>query len=148
MRPPRSLWIPWAIGGLAALMLTGAVVLSMVAGDSDPGLVAGSPPRLAGTNLTPTSLQVVLELRVVRRLPDGAVVEARLRRPDGQPERAQALEGVLHRATHAREDQPVSFTAQADGSWQAMVRLSDAGLWELAVQARSEAGAASATLRL
>ena len=148
MSDRRSLWIPWAIGALACLMLTGAVVLNLVAGGSNPGLVAGSPARLAGTSLTPTHLRVVLELRVLRRLPDEIVVEARLRRADGTPEPAEELDGVLHRATHARDDRPIAFTSQPDRSWQATIRRPDGGAWELAVQARSAAGAASATLRL
>lgn len=145
----RSLWIPWAIGALAAFMLVGAVVLSVVAGGSDPGLVAGSPARLAGTSLTPTGLSAVLELRVLARGPDGAVVvEARLRGPDGSPRRVEALDAVLHRATHARADRPVAFAPRADASWQATIRPPEAGQWELAVQARGDVGAASATLRL
>jgi hypothetical protein len=92
MSDRRSLWIPWAIGALACLMLTAPVVLSLVAGGSNPGLVAGSPARLAGTSLTPNASARVLELRVLRRLPDEIVVEARLRRADGTPEPAEELE--------------------------------------------------------
>lgn len=144
MSARRSLWIPWAIGALAAFMLVGAVVLSFVAGGSDPGLVAGSPARLAGTSLTPTGLSTVLELRVLRRGPEGAVIEARLRGPDGRPRQVAALEAVLHRPTHARDDRPLEFERQPDGSWRATVRAPDSGPWELAVRADG----ASATLRL
>ena len=111
--------------------------------------VLKQPARLAGTSLTLTGLSAVLELRVIRRELDGAVVvEARLRSPDGQPRRAGEMEAVLHRATHARADRPVAFTPQADTAWRAVIHPSGGGAWELAVQARGDAGAASATLRL
>ena len=144
----RSLWIPWTIGACVAAFMAATFALIFVAARSDPGLVAGSPARLAGTNLTPTASAPALDLRVVEHLPDGAVVEARLRGKNGRPARAEAVAGVLQRATHKQDDAPVAFTPLPDGAWRATVRPPAPGVWDLAVDARGDGGRASASLRL
>lgn len=145
----RDRWILWLI--LAGVGVFTAVLFGViyVASRSDPGLVAGSPARLAGTNLTPTALGPVLDLRVVERLPGGGVVvEARLRAKDGKPVPAEAVSGTLQRTTHRQDDTPVAFLRQPDESWRATVRPPAAGDWDLAVEARGGGGQGSASLRL
>lgn len=145
----RSLWIPWTIGACVAVFVTATFTFIYLAARSDPGLVAGSPPRLAGTNLTPTAAAPALDLRVVERLPGGgAVVEARLRGKDGRPARAESVAGTLQRATHRQDDAAVAFSPLPDGVWRATVRPPTAGGWDLAVEAHGDDGRASASLRL
>ncbi|MDB5383629.1 MAG: hypothetical protein JWO26_3261 [Rhodospirillales bacterium] len=144
----RDGWIPWAFVGGFCLLLLPAVALSVVAAASDPGLVAGAPHRQAGSYVLPTGPAPVLELRITRRGAAAVEVEARLRGPDGSFAEVEALTGTLQRATHARDDLPVTFAARHDGVWSAWVTAPKGGQWELAVQARGAGGVASGTLRL
>lgn len=144
----RSLWIPWAFGLGFGLMLLLSVVMSVIAVRSDPGLVAGAPMRLAGSQVMPTGPAPALDLRVAARSAAGVVVEVRLRGPDGLPARAESVSGILGRVTHARDDAPVTFDPAPDGSWRALVTPPAAGDWTVAVRARSPGGTAEATLRL
>jgi nitrogen fixation protein FixH len=144
----RSAWIPWALGAAFGAFLASGVALSVIAARSDPGLVAGAPQRLAGAYVVPTAPAPVLDLRVAREATGGLLVEARLRGPDGRPAAAEAVEGTLQRATHARSDRPLRFAPAADGAWRAVVALPGAGSWEVAVRARGAGGTAQASLRL
>lgn len=144
----RDRWIPWAIVGGFAVFLVASVALSVIAARSDPGLVAGAPARLAGTNLTPTGEGPALLLRVVSRDGGTLVVEATLRARDGQPAAADQVTGTLQRATTAQDDRPVAFSPQPGGTWRADVPAPGPGAWDLAAEARGPAGVASATLRL
>lgn len=144
----RDRWIPWAIGAGFVGFLAASVALSVIAARSDPGLVAGAPARLAGTNLTPSGNGPPLALRVVSRESGLLVIEAVLRDRAGRPATADELHGMLQRATSARDDRPVAFSALPGGAWRAVVPAPGPGAWDLAVEARGPAGAASATLRL
>jgi hypothetical protein len=144
----RSSWIPWVLAAGFAPFILAAVVLSFVAARSDPGLVAGAPQRLARAYVLPTGPAPVLDLRVTGRSPEGLLLEARLRGPDGRPAAASAMQGTLQRATHARDDRPVSFSPAADGSWRAVVSVPAGGVWDLAVRAEGADGTAQASLRL
>ena len=148
--PRRDLWIPWTIGGGFAAFLLAAVVLSVIAAQSDPGLVAGSPAsKVAGSYIMSTAPAPALDVRVVQRRGGEIEVEARLLRPDGGPGRAAALAGVVHRPTDATADQAVPFIERPDGTWRAVLRLPGPGAWDLAVVARDDAGGdAAASLRL
>ena len=148
--PGRNLWIPWTLFGVFMAFVAMAVVLSVVAIRSDPGLVAGSPAmRVAGAHVMSTALAPALNLRVVRRQGADVEVEARMLRPDGKAGLAGAVQARLQRPTDASADQAVTFTEAADGTWRAIVRLPGPGAWDVAVQARdTEGGTASASLRL
>ena len=145
-----DLWIPWTITGGFVLFLAMAVVLSVIAARSDPGLVAGSPAtKVAGAYVMPTAPGPALNLRVLQRRGNEVDIEARLLRPDGTLGLAEALTGRLQRATDTQADQAVAFAPLADGTWQATVRTPAPGLWDVAVQARDAAGGtAAASLRL
>ena len=132
------------------MFLAMAVALSVIAVQSDPGLVAGSPAtKVAGSYVMSTAPAPALDLRIARRRGDEIEIEARLLRPDGTPGLAEALVAALQRPTDARADQAVLFTPQADGTWRAMVRPPGPGSWDVAVQARDAAGGlAAASLRL
>lgn len=144
----RDGWIPWTFGAAFCVFLLAAVALSVIAVGSDPGLVAGAPHRQAGSYVLPTGPAPVLELRVTRRGPAGIEVEARLRGPNGAFTQADSMSGTLQRATHSREDRRVTFEARPDGVWSAWVVIEQAGIWEIAVQARGADGIANGTLRL
>jgi nitrogen fixation protein FixH len=146
----RDLWIPWTIIGGFVAFLASAVVLSIVAVQSDPGLVAGSPAaKVAGSYIMSTAPAPALDLRIARRRGNEIEIEARLLRPDGTPGLAEALVAVLQRPTDAEADQAVPFTPQTDGTWRAILRPPGPGAWEVAVQARDAAGGiAAASLRL
>ena len=150
MRLPggKDAWIPWTFAAGFGVFLLGAVVLSVIAVRSDPGLVAGAPQRLAGSYIMPTGPAPVLELRVGVRSAAGVVVEVRVRGPDGRPALAEAVTGTLHRATHARDDQLVTFEPMPGGAWRAVVVPPSAGTWEIAVRARSGGVVANGSLRL
>jgi nitrogen fixation protein FixH len=130
------------------MLLLLSVVMSVIAVRSDPGLVAGAPMRLAGSQVMPTGPAPALDLRVAARGEAGLVVEVRLRGPDGRPARAEAVSGTLGRVTHAREDAPIAFEPAPDGSWRALVTPPAAGDWSVAVRAQGPGGTAEATLRL
>ena len=136
-------------GGFVVFLVM-AVALSVIAVQSDPGLVAGSPKtKVAGAYIMSTAPAPALDLRIVRRQGDMVEIEARLLRPDGGPCRAEILTAMLQRATDAGADQAVPFTAGPDGVWRATIRTPQSGVWEVAVQARDEAGGvAAASLRL
>lgn len=148
--PGRDLWIPWTLLGVFMAFVGMAVVLSVVAVRSDPGLVAGSPAmRVAGAHIMSTDPAPALNLRVVRRRNAEVEIEARLLRPDGTAGPAGAVQARLQRPTDAGADQTVAFTEASDGTWRATVRLPGPGAWDVAVQARdAEGGTASASLRL
>jgi nitrogen fixation protein FixH len=148
--PGRDLWIPWTIGAGFAAFLLAAVVLSVIAARSDPGLVAGSPAsKVAGSYIMSTAPAPALDMRVVQRRGGEIEVEARLLRPDGGPGRATMLTAVVHRPTDSAADHAVSFTERPDGTWRVTLRLSGPGAWDLAVVARDAAGGeAAASLRL
>lgn len=141
-------WIPWAFGAGFCLMLTLSAALAVIAVQSDPGLVVGSPMRLAGSQVLPAGPVPALDLRVVARSAEGVTVEARLRAPDGRPLAPDAVTARLGRATHAAEDRAVAFAPRPDGSWRATVAPPAGGVWELSVEAQAEAGRAAATLRM
>ena len=141
-------WIPWAFGAGFGVMLLLSVVLSVIAVMSDPGLVAGSPMRLAGSHVLPAGPVPALDLRVVERRADAVVVEARLRAPDGRRLSPEVVSARLGRPTHARDDRAVVFEPAPDGGWRAVIARPAGGEWELAVEARAPEGAAAATLRL
>ena len=149
-RPPgsRDLWIPAVIIAGFVAVLVAAAALSVIAARSDPGLVAGAPARMAGTNMTPVGDGPALRLRVVSREGGVVVVEATLRAHDGQPATAEEVAGTLQRATTAQDDRPVAFSPQPGGAWRAALPSPGPGAWDLAAEAHSPAGVASATLRL
>ena len=149
MKPPggSDAWVPWAFGAGFGAFLLGGVVMSVIAIRSDPGLVAGAPQRLAGSDILPVGRAPVLELRVSARSAAGVLVEARVRGPDGQPAMAEAVTGTLRRATHSRHDRPLVFEATG-GVWRALVAPPDDGIWDIAVEARSAGAVANGSLRL
>ncbi len=146
----RDLWIPWTIIGGFVAFLGSAVVLSIIAVQSDPGLVTGSPAsKVAGAYIMSTAPAPALDLRITRRRGDEIEIEARLLRPDGTPGLAEALVAVLQRPTDAGADRAVPFTPQSNGTWHATLRPPGPGAWDVAVQARDAAGGiAAASLRL
>lgn len=148
--PGRDLWIPWTIGAGFAAFLVAAVVLSVIAARSDPGLVAGSPAsKVAGSYIMSTAPAPTLDVRVVQRRDGEIEVEARLLQPDGMPGRAAVLAAVVRRPTDSTADQAVPFTERPDGAWRGVLRLPGPGAWDLDVVARDTAGGdAAATLRL
>ncbi len=148
--PGRDLWIPWTIGAGFAAFLLAAVVLSVIAARSDPGLVAGSPAsKVAGSYIMSTAPAPALNVQVLQRRGGEIEVEARLLRPDGGPGQAAALTAVVHRPTDSTADQAIVFTERPNGAWRAVLRLPGPGLWDLDVVAWDAAGGnAAASLRL
>ena len=144
----KDAWIPWSFGAGFCAFLLGGVVMSVIAVRSDPGLVAGAPQRLAGSYILPVGPAPVLELRIINRGSAGVVVEARVRGPDGQPAAAEEISGTLRRATHARDDQTLTFEPAPQGTWRALVTPPGGGSWEIAVQVRSAGAIANGSLRL
>lgn len=144
----ESRWIPWAIGGFFSVFLLAALALAVIAARSDPGLVAGAPQRMAGTYILSTAPAPVLELRLVTRSGTELLIEARIRGADGRSATAEAVTGVLQRATHARSDLALPFAPTSDGAWRAVVLLPSPGIWEVAARATSAGSVAAATLRL
>lgn len=144
----KDAWIPWSFGAAFLAFLLGGVIMSVIAVRSHPGLVAGAPQRLAGSYILPMGPAPVLELRVSGRNSAGVAVEARIRGPDGQPAMADLVTGTLRRATHARDDQPLTFEPASDGVWRAVVMPPAGGVWEIAVQARTPDATIHGSLRL
>jgi nitrogen fixation protein FixH len=150
----RSRWIPWTIAGVFAAIVLADLVMVAIAVRSDPGLVAGSPARLGTGNVLPPATGLRLDVRTAGGAGGGAVVvEARLLDRDGRPVPAAAVSGAVQRATDARADAALAFTPAAGGDaphWRAALPDLPAGAWDVALQARDEAGQvlATATLRL
>jgi nitrogen fixation protein FixH len=154
--PRESRWIPWTIAGVFVAFVLAGLTMVVIALRSDPGLVAGAPARLGTGNVLPPATGLRLDVRQAGGGSGPVRVEARLRDRNGRPAPAAAVAGALQRATDARADAAVAFApapaADPDGAvpWRATLPGLPAGAWDLAVEARDEAGnvLATATLRL
>jgi nitrogen fixation protein FixH len=137
---PRSLWIPWALGGIFLVFLIANGVMVYFAGRSWTGLeTEGAYEKGLAYNdtIAAAEAQAALGWRVdvetgVANARE-AWVEVRLEDRDGRPIAAQRVWVRLVRPTSEGHDRTASLTPVGAGRYRGLIDLPLPGQWDLRV---------------
>lgn len=151
----RSLWIPWALGGIFAVFLIANGTMLYFATRSWTGLETESAYQkglayndaLAAAEAQ-ASLGWQVELDAGLAEPGEAWVEVGLRDRDGHAIVAEQVWARFVRPTHAGYDREVPLTAVDAGRYRGFVALPLPGQWDLRVRVEHRGGVYRASRRV
>lgn len=151
----RSLWIPWAFGGIFAVFLIANGVMLYFAGRSWTGLeTEGAYEKGLAYNdaIAAAEAQAALGWQVgVQAGPaeaGRAWVEVRLADRKGRPVTPYRVWARLVRPTHAGHDREAELTATAAGRYRALIDLPLSGQWDLRLRIEHAGGVYRANRRV
>lgn len=143
----RSLWIPWALGGIFLVFLIANGVMVYFAGRSWTGLETESAYEKGlayNDTIAAAEAQAALGWRVDVEAGVAGVseawIEVRLADREGRPIAAQQVWARLVRPTSEGHDRDAALTAVGAGRYRGVFDLSLPGQWDLRVRIEHAGG--------